>query len=152
MLFSSSYSCGLRSPHADTSTAIIAVGPLDQLVCHKSINCLNRSDTRDSKLWLDERAKGEQHCLMLHTSVHLRLERIDPSRRMRRYYQLSLVADLFDQICLVREWGRIGISKRVQIETFQSEADALAALLALLRVKTRGGYRPAQRREAGETG
>lgn len=81
---------------------------------------------------------------MLHTSIHLRLERIDPSRRMRRYYQLSLVADLFDQICLVREWGRIGASKRAQTETFQSEAEALTALLALLRVKTRGGYRPAQ--------
>lgn len=112
---------------------------------------MNRSGTPDSKLWLDERPAGVQHYLMLHTSIHLRLERIDPSRRMRRYYQLSLVADLFDQICLVREWGRIGISKRVQTEAFQSEADALAALLALLRVKTRGGYRPTQCQEAGET-
>jgi predicted DNA-binding WGR domain protein len=105
---------------------------------------MNQGYRIDSKLLLDEGAGGEQYCPMLQTSVHLRLERIDPSRRMRRYYQLSLVPDLFDQICLVREWGRIGRSRRVHSETFQTENEALAALLVLLREKTKRGYCPAQ--------
>ena len=36
------------------------------------------------------------------------LHRIAPARNMARFYRISSTPSLFGDICLVREWGRIG--------------------------------------------
>ena len=40
------------------------------------------------------------------------LYRIDPPKRMRRFYRLDVQPDLFGQWCLMRESGRIGCAGR----------------------------------------
>lgn len=72
-----------------------------------------------------------------------RLEKIIPDKRQRRFYTLSVVKTLFDEWCLIREWGRIG-SKGGQrmVDYFMSEAEAIIALNALWQVKIKRGYTP----------
>jgi len=68
------------------------------------------------------------------------LQRIDPDRKMRRFYSLCLQPDLFGGISLVREWGRIGSGGRVRYDRFASEGQAVGALSVLLQKKRRRGY------------
>jgi len=68
------------------------------------------------------------------------LQRIEPDRKMRRFYSLCLQPDLFGGISLVREWGRIGSGGRVRYDAFVSEGQAVGALTALLQKKRRRGY------------
>ena len=70
----------------------------------------------------------------------LYLCRIDPERHMARFYALTVDRDLFGQVLLVREWGRIGMSCRTQHDLHTSEAEASAALAALARTKRARGY------------
>ena len=49
---------------------------------------------------------------MLSDPVYLR--RIDPERHMARFYALAVDRDLFGQVLLMRQWGRIGMSCRVR--------------------------------------
>jgi predicted DNA-binding WGR domain protein len=69
------------------------------------------------------------------------LHRIDPARNMARFYKLSVGRSLFGDIAVVREWGRIGTIGRVRIDLFADENEALVALDAIERAKTRRGYR-----------
>ncbi len=68
------------------------------------------------------------------------LRRIDPGRHMARFYALTVDRDLFGQVLLVREWGRIGMSCRVRHDPHASEAEASAALTALTSAKRVRGY------------
>ena len=43
-----------------------------------------------------------------HRLQMLVLERRDPSRNMARFYVLAIEPTLFDDMALVREWGRVG--------------------------------------------
>jgi predicted DNA-binding WGR domain protein len=72
---------------------------------------------------------------------HPVLHRIDPERRMRRFYSLMIEQDLFGKIRLVRAWGRIGTSGRELAEEFASELEAGQALEVLAQAKRRRGYR-----------
>jgi predicted DNA-binding WGR domain protein len=74
-----------------------------------------------------------QHALVLH--------RIDPGRRMARFYALLIERDLFGTIRLVRNWGRIGTNGQELVEVFATEIEAGEALEALARAKRRRGYR-----------
>ena len=74
-----------------------------------------------------------QHALVLH--------RIDPDRRMARFYALLIERDLFGTIRLVRNWGRIGTDGQERVEVFATELEAGAALEAIARAKRRRGYR-----------
>lgn len=40
--------------------------------------------------------------------MFVRLEKICPEKRQRRFYAMSVARTLFGEWCLVREWGRIG--------------------------------------------
>jgi predicted DNA-binding WGR domain protein len=40
----------------------------------------------------------------------LHLRRVDPAKKMRRFYLMTVQRDLFGGAQLVREWGRIGSS------------------------------------------
>lgn len=72
------------------------------------------------------------------TSLHLRC--IDPTKNKRRFYRLSVQANLFGEWELVREWGRIGRSGRVRHDIFTSAGVALDALKAMAEQKRKRGY------------
>jgi len=74
----------------------------------------------------------------------IHLHRIEPARNMARYYRISSSPSLFGDICLVREWGRIGRPGRIRVDLYDSVGGANAAGEALLRMKLRRGYRDVQ--------
>lgn len=60
---------------------------------------------------------------------------------MARFYRLSTMPSLFGDICVVREWGRIGRPGRMRIDLYEKVEDATAAWSSLERTKRRRGYR-----------
>lgn len=68
------------------------------------------------------------------------LERRDPARNMKRFYRLSVERDLFGEILLIREWGRIGRQGRRRTEPHASQDTAHRAAAALARSKRQRGY------------
>lgn len=71
------------------------------------------------------------------------LRRIDPDANMRRFYRVMVWPDLFGGFALMREWGRIGQSGRLRVETYPDAGAASAARDRLVARKRRKGYRPA---------
>jgi predicted DNA-binding WGR domain protein len=71
------------------------------------------------------------------------LYRIDPARRMRRFYIMDVQPDLFGQWSFIREWGRIGSPGHVRIATYLNENEARIRFARYRRVKERHGYCPA---------
>jgi predicted DNA-binding WGR domain protein len=69
------------------------------------------------------------------------LDRVDERRNMARYYVLSIEPTLFDDIALVREWGRIGKPGRRRIELHRDHDTARVALGAWFARKLKRGYR-----------
>ena len=69
------------------------------------------------------------------------LYRIDPPKRMHRFYRLDVQRDLFGQWCLMKEWGRIGSGGQIRSVPFSSPHDAEVALDRQRRAKERRGYR-----------
>ena len=67
------------------------------------------------------------------------LHRIDPGKRMSRFYRLDVQPDLFGQWCFIREWGRIGRRGQVMTFSFSTKAEAVVARDTLLRAKERRG-------------
>jgi predicted DNA-binding WGR domain protein len=74
----------------------------------------------------------------IHCAIHL--QRVEPARRMARYYQLALEPTLFETIAVTRRWGRIGTTGRMKMELVESELQAIEMLLGLLRSKRARGY------------
>lgn len=72
-------------------------------------------------------------CQMLH--------RLDPDLNMARFYRVEVLPDLFGQIILERRWGRIGGRGQARAMSYPSLAQAEAAAVALIQLKTRRGYR-----------
>jgi predicted DNA-binding WGR domain protein len=103
---------------------------------------MNRCAPTDSWNSLDGVDLGRDDCLMPTEDV-IHLHRIDPARNMARFYRLSSTPSLFGDICIVREWGRIGRRGRTRIDLYAREAEAAAARLALELAKRRRGYRDA---------
>jgi predicted DNA-binding WGR domain protein len=68
------------------------------------------------------------------------LYRIDPAKRMHRYYRMEIILDLFGEWCLMREWGRVGTSGQMRSKSFHTPQKAEAALQRHRRVKERRGY------------
>ena len=73
--------------------------------------------------------------------IHLR--RIDPSRNMARFYDLSVQPDLFGAWSLCLEWGRVGQAGTVRRFHFDTPDEAGRALEHKRRAKIRRGYTPA---------
>ncbi|SMH26274.1 WGR domain-containing protein [Mesorhizobium australicum] len=71
----------------------------------------------------------------------IHLHRIDPARNMARFYRLTSTPSLFGDICVVREWGRIGRPGRMRIDLYEQAQEAAAARHVLERAKRRRGYR-----------
>lgn len=73
----------------------------------------------------------------------MRLEKINPGRRQKRFYLLRVTQTLFGEWCLIREWGRIGQAGGQQRVAYHAtEDEARQALMAMKAVKLRRGYAP----------
>jgi predicted DNA-binding WGR domain protein len=57
-----------------------------------------------------------------------------------RFYSVVVERDLFGQVVLVRNWGRIGTRGRELVEEHATENDALRAMQKLVEAKRRRGY------------
>jgi predicted DNA-binding WGR domain protein len=68
------------------------------------------------------------------------LDRLDLAQNMARYYVLSVEPALFDQVALVREWGRLGKLGGRRIEIHDNNQNAGVALEAWLSRKLKRGY------------
>lgn len=108
----------------------------------RCINCLNRSGRTDSQYSLDGMHRARDNHVMQNEHV-IHLHRIDPARNMARFYRLSSAPSLFGDICVVREWGRIGRPGRIRIDLYEKVQQAAAARHVLERAKRRRGYRDA---------
>lgn len=75
-----------------------------------------------------------------------RLRHIDPESNRFRWYKASIQNTLFGEFVVVREYGRIGQSGRLQSTTLPTLMDAQALLSTLHRAKLRKGYTPLKTR------
>ncbi len=68
------------------------------------------------------------------------LERVDRARNMARFYVLSIEPTLFEDLALVRRWGRIGSVGRERIDLHPSRRVAQIELKKWLDRRRRRGY------------
>ena len=69
--------------------------------------------------------------------------RTEPERNSFRFYRLAIWPDLFGQVSLIREWGRLGQPGTLRVDSYARADEARAALDRLARSKRRRGYRQA---------
>ena len=73
--------------------------------------------------------------------MDIRLEKINPFKRQRRFYALGISQTLFGDWCLIREWGRIGSAGgQTKVDYLGSKQAAEAAMKRLKTAKNRRGY------------
>lgn len=68
------------------------------------------------------------------------LVKINPAKNQRRFYLLEASRDLFGQPVLIRQYGRIGRTSRVKVESFLELDQAEQKLRKLAASKIRRGY------------
>jgi predicted DNA-binding WGR domain protein len=68
------------------------------------------------------------------------LERVDHAKNMARFYVLSIEPTLFEDMALVRRWGRIGSAGRERIDLHSNRSLAQLELAKWLDRKRRRGY------------
>jgi predicted DNA-binding WGR domain protein len=77
------------------------------------------------------------------------LRRIDPSRNMSRFWSARLQPSLFEEVLLVRNWGRIGSRGQERSYWFSTRQAALSAFEKINVAKRRRGYTAESSQEAG---
>ena len=70
------------------------------------------------------------------------LRRIDPSCNMSRFWSARLQPSLFEEVLLVRNWGRIGSRGQERSYWFSTRQAALDAFSKITAAKCRRGYAP----------
>lgn len=68
------------------------------------------------------------------------LYKIDQKKNMYRFYRMEILADLFGQVCLIREWGRIGRPGRVMTTSSAEQSVIFAQFEKIMRLKSKNGY------------
>ena len=68
------------------------------------------------------------------------LRRIRPDHNERRFYVLVMTADLFGDVVLMRQWGRIGTGGKQRLDRHNNLASAADSFERLARSKRRRGY------------
>jgi len=106
------------------------------------ITHVNRIGWIDSEVWLDGSRLVSDHHEMTLYPFQLYCQRIDRPRNVARYYQLSIQPTLFNEVAVVRHWGRIGMKGGHMRELFANEREAARHFLELARQKKKRGYRP----------
>ena len=71
----------------------------------------------------------------------IKLRRLDPVKKVRSFFLLTVQRDLFGGATLVREWGRIGQAGRLQLSHHADEGRAVDALASVAQQKFKRGYR-----------
>ncbi len=79
----------------------------------------------------------------------LMLRRVDASRNMSRFWYARLQPSLFEEVLLVRNWGRIGSRGQERSYWFSTKQAALAAFEKITAAKRRRGYAAEVERTAG---
>lgn len=74
--------------------------------------------------------------------ARMMLRRVDPTRNMSRFWSARLQPSLFEEVLLVRNWGRIGSRGQERSYWFSTRQAALAAFTRVTAAKTRRGYVP----------
>ena len=103
---------------------------------------MNRSWLSDSKVLLDAGAYPRDPLLMGIEQYQVHLVRIDESRNMARFYQLSVEPSLFGDYSVVRNWGRLGTRGRSRTALFCDQKSALLHFLDITKEKKSRGYIP----------
>ncbi len=107
---------------------------------------MNQSVMTDSINALDVAPDPRDHGDMTSATGHpLLRHRIDTSKNMARFYAMQTAPTLFGETAVIRNWGRIGTSGQMRLDTFSTAAAAHAALTCLQARKSRRGYRAARR-------
>jgi predicted DNA-binding WGR domain protein len=70
----------------------------------------------------------------------IRLTNVDQSRNRQRFYELHFQQDLFNQLTLVRTFGRIGMAGRVFSRAYPDEASLRKEVERLIRRRLQHGY------------
>jgi len=70
----------------------------------------------------------------------LLLRRIRPEHNERRFYAMVVTSDLFGNVVLMRNWGRIGTGGKQRVDRHDDFVGAAASLERLARKKRRRGY------------
>jgi predicted DNA-binding WGR domain protein len=69
------------------------------------------------------------------------MRRVDPDTNVARFYVLTLERDLFRNVVVTRQWGRVGTAGRVVTEPFGTEVEAAEAIATYAAAKRRRGYK-----------
>jgi predicted DNA-binding WGR domain protein len=77
---------------------------------------------------------------MIERRTIVSLSRIDPEANMARFYAAWIECDLFGQVCLMTQWGRIGSWGRLRAQPCEGAAQAHAALERTIRRKKAKSY------------
>lgn len=72
--------------------------------------------------------------------IHIYLTKNDEDKNMHRFYQMYITPALFNEWSLVREWGRIGSPGTVRKNWFDTEEQAVAEGMRVLKSKLKKGY------------
>ena len=68
------------------------------------------------------------------------MTRRDPELNKARFYRLWLEPTLFQEVSIIRNWGRIGTRGQSKVATFPKQSDARAYAALLERQKRRRRY------------
>ena len=68
------------------------------------------------------------------------LTRIRPEKNEKRFYRMDICLDLFGRTVLIRQWGRIGRSRRQRLDHYPDIGTAINAIAKLTKAKQRRGY------------
>src|SRR5512132_794984 len=79
------------------------------------------------------------------------LEKVDPSRRMMRFYAIWIGPTLFGEWAMVREWGRVGSPGRLRESWFETEKIANQAGMNLKKGRRHADIRRSPERLRGGT-
>ena len=74
------------------------------------------------------------------SQMQTNLHRINPDQNMHRFYQLRVEPTLFEDWCLIRQWGRIGSNGQAKRQWFAHISDATMTMQKLEGAKKRKGY------------
>ena len=103
---------------------------------------MNHSHVIDSELSLDTDSAIGDDLSMIAQPYQLYVERTGPTKKMARYYAMTIEPTLFGDCCLTRRWGRIGTAGQEKVHHFEREEEAVRLFLDLLRQRRARGYRP----------
>ena len=68
------------------------------------------------------------------------LRRVDPGTNSAHFYMLTLERDLFGNVVVTRQWGRVGTAGRQITEPYPTEEAAVEAITVLAAAKRKRGY------------